>query len=272
MNKEEYLKQIEKFNIDNNAKELFKEQLNLFYEYNNSNYPKYNIGDSVKLSRNNLIHGSRAKINDLEIISKVGLIASEFYSDVNVQKKKPYVVEFWDIKESITLGDWIKKYTGVTIDYKNRNGEIFKSDICAFDNIKQSIKETKDFRDYIIYQNQEQRYLPNDYIDNNVDLAFIVGFDDDDKLIENDIFNTSFDKKILENILPIWFYKKYMENRTFDNYETGREKGIIFGIPISMIKGIMISRNRENDKEYINKISNLFPNCYICNIDGIVIK
>ena len=272
MNKDDYLKQIERFKINKDSKRFFKEQVNLFYEYNNSDFQQYKVGESVKLSMNSLIHGSRAKLNELEIISKVGLISSEFYSDINEQKKKPYVVELWDIKEDIYLGDWLKKYTGVTIDYKNRKGEIFKSDICSLNDIKKSISETKDFRDYIIYQNQEQRFLPNDYIDNDADLAFVIEYNNNDKLIENDIFNPSFDKKILKNILPKWFYEKYMKNRTFDNYETGREKAIIFGIPISMFKGIIVSRNKENDNEYLKTLKNLFPNCYICNLDGIIIK
>lgn len=272
MNKEEYLKQIEKFIINKAAKKLFAEQINLFYGYSNSNYPKYKVGDNIVLTKNNLIHGSRAKINDLEIISKLGLISSEFYSDINNQKKKPYVVELWDINEYISLRDWIKKYTGVTIDFKDREGKVFKSDICSIDDIKKSISETKNYRDYIIYQNQEQRFLPNDYIDNNVDIAFIIEFDNHDKLIENDIFNVNFDKKILKSILPKWFYKKYMDKRNFDNYETGREKAIIFGIPITMFKGIIVSRNKENDDKYLNVLINLFPNCYICNLDGKVIK
>ena len=47
---------------------------------------------------------------------------------------------------------------------------------------------------------------------------------------------------ILKDILPKWFYEKYMKTRKFDNYETGREKAILFGIPVSMIKGIIVSR------------------------------
>ena len=272
MNKEDYLKRISEFKISNNSKKMFAEQIDLFYSHSNLENKKYNIGDSIKLSKNSLIHGSRAKMIELEIISKVGLISSEFYSEVNAQKKKPYVVELWDVKEDIDLGKWLKKYTGVTIDFKNRNGEVFKSEICSFDDIKKSINETKDFRDYIIYQNQEQRFLPNDYIDNDVDLAFIIEFNDNDQLIKNDIFKESFDKKVLKNILPKWFYKKYMKNRKFDNYETGREKAILFGVPISMFKGIIVSRSKENDKEYLDKLNMLFPNCYICNLDGIIIK
>lgn len=42
-----------------------------------------------------------------------------------------------------------------------------------------------------------------------------------------------------------------MKNRCFDNYETGREKAILFGIPKSMIKGILISRKYGNNLYYI---------------------
>ena len=62
-----------------------------------------------------------------------------------------------------------------------------------------------------------------------------------------------------------------MKTRKFDPFETGREKAIIFGVPVSMIKGIMVSRELEKDKDSINKIRELFPKCYICNLDGKVI-
>ena len=52
---------------------------------------------------------------------------------------------------------------------------------------------------------------------------------------------------------------------------TDVEKAILFGIPVSMIKGIMISRKLEKDNNVIQRIRELFPKCYICNLDGIVI-
>ena len=128
-----------------------------------------------------------------------------------------------------------------------------------------------DYRDYIIYQNQEQRFLPNDY-NNNATMAFIFKENiQTEAYLKNDIFNINFDKKVLKQMLPKWFYKKYMITRNFDNYETGREKAILFGIPVSMIKGIIVSRKIEHDLTYTNKIKELFPTCYICNIDGKLI-
>lgn len=263
-----YLDNINKFKLKKKTKEILKQQIDIFYSYENKTNHKNISSDEVILTTNCLLHGSRANIETLEIISKEGLIASEFYQNVNTNKKKPYVVELWDIKEEISLSNWIKKYTGVTIDFKNREGNVYKSIIISFEEIKDSIKSEEGFRDYIIYQNQEQRFIPNDVIDNEATVAFIVEYNENDELVKNDIFNENFDQNILKDILPKWFYKKYMKNRNFDNYETGREKGILFGIPTSMIKGIMVSRKTEQDLTYINKIKELFPGCYICNIDG----
>ena len=36
------------------------------------------------------------------------------------------------------------------------------------------------------------------------------------KMKINDIFNINFDKKVLKQMLPKWFYKKYMITRNFD--------------------------------------------------------
>ena len=267
--KNKYLERVDTFNLNNDTKKLLKEQIELFYTYETTAYPTQK--NEVILSTNNLIHGSRANLETLEIISKTGLIASEFYGELNSNKKKPYVIELWDIKENIKLSDWIKKYAGVTIDFKNKDGNVYKSIISSFDDIKSNIQKENNFRDYIIYQNQEQRFIPNDIVENDTSVAFIIEYNENDQLIKNDIFNIEFSNTIIKDILPEWFYEKYLKNRTFDNYETGREKAIIFGIPITMIKGIIVSRKIEQDLNYLEKIKELFPWCYICDIDGEIL-
>lgn len=268
---QEYIEKVNKFNLNENSKKLISNQIKLFYDYNYSSINTYKVGDKVKLTKNNLIHGTRANLDELEMISKKGLIASEFYLESFTNKKKPYVVEFWKIDEHISLHDWINKYAGVTIEFYNREGNVFKNVICSIDDIKQELKKENDFRDYIIVQNQEQRFVPNDYINNESNLAFIIEYKDDDNLIKNDIFDNDFNQDILVDILPEWFYEKYMKNKTFDNHETGREKAIIFGIPRKMIKGIVISKKYENDIKYIEQIKLLFNDCYICDIKGNII-
>lgn len=267
--KNKYLERVDSFNLNANTKSILKEQIELFYTYKETE--KTISNPEITLTPNNLIHGSRANLETLEIISKTGLISSEFYEEINPNKKKPYVIELWDVKENIKLSDWIKKYAGVTIDFKDREGKIYKSIISSFDDIKNNIQKESDFRDYIIYQNQEQRFIPNDIVENAATVAFIIEYNNNDKLIKNDIFNQEFSNQIIKDILPEWFYEKYLKNRTFDNYETGREKAILFGIPATMIKGIIVSRKIEKDLNYLKKIKDLFPWCYICNIDGIII-
>lgn len=44
-------------------------------------------------------------------------------------------------------------------------------------------------------------------------VLFIVKYDENDELIKNDIFNDKFDKNILRDILPKWFYNKYMKTK-----------------------------------------------------------
>ena len=267
--KNKYLERVDSFNLNANTKSILKEQIELFYTYKETE--KTISNPEITLTPNNLIHGSRANLETLEIISKTGLISSEFYEEINPNKKKPYVIELWDVKENIKLSDWIKKYAGVTIDFKDREGKIYKSIISSFDDIKNNIQKESDFRDYIIYQNQEQRFIPNDIVENAAKVAFIIEYNNNDKLIKNDIFNQEFSNQIIKDILPEWFYEKYLKNRTFDNYETGREKAVLFGIPATMMKGIIVSRKIEKDLNYLKKIKDLFPWCYICNIDGIII-
>lgn len=254
--------------------ELFQEQIDNFYKLQTEykvEQEKHLVGDDILLDNNTLIHGTRISVNELNEIKENGLIAPEFFGKYNKNKKKPFVVEFWDIEENISLKDYINKYCGVTIEVKGNDDYILKQIITPISNIENEILELKNYRDYLIYQNQEQRFLPNKYL-NNATMAFIIRINDKNKdLFKNDIFSVQFDKKIIKQIVPKWFYKKYIENRTFDNYETGREKAVLYGIPSNLIEGILVNREIEKDSNKLKKIKEQFPSCYICNIDGKVI-
>ena len=45
----------------------------------------------------------------------------------------------------------------------------------------------------------------------------------------------------------------------------------MFGLPISLVEGVFVGRNIENNKESLNYIKSKLPDCYICNLDGKVI-
>lgn len=275
MNEEKSKRLIKKyFRFKKNTINLFKKQIDDFYKIKN-NYGsinnEFNINDNILLSNNVLIHGTRIDVDKLDEISEIGLIAPEFLGKYNKNKKKPFVVEFWKIEEEITLKEYINKYCGVTIEVKSNTGDILNKIITPLCNIEKEILSLKNYRDYVIYQNQEQRFLPNNY-NNNSTMAFIIRMNDkNETLLKNDIFSSDFNQKILKQIVPKWFYNKYMVNRNFDNYETGREKAIIYGVPACLIEGILVNREIENDQIQLAKIKKNFPKCYVCNIDGKVI-
>ena len=105
-----------------------------------------------------------------------------------------------------------------------------------------------------------------------IGLAFIINNDTDKKneILKNDIFSNGFNRTILEEILPQWYIEKYIDGE-FDIHETGREKGIIFGIPAGLIEGILVNNDIKEDNKSLSYIHEVFPNCYICDINGKVI-
>lgn len=270
-NIDEYITKLNSYNFSESTKEIFGEQIVSFYNHKTpTKLTKYNVGDEVMLTNLNLIHGSRADLKELTKISKTGLIASEFYTNNKIIKKKPFVIELWQVNENTNLKDWLEKYTGLTVEFYDKSGLIYKKVITSIDNLKNVIKKERNYRNYIIYQNQEQRFLPNELNNNECSVAFIVKYSDGDLLIKNDIFNIDFSKKISKEILPDWYFEKYIVSRDFDNNETGREKAILFGIPVSMFEGIVVSDKLKDNKDYL-KIFKLFPNCYICDRNGKVL-
>lgn len=253
------------------TKKLFFKQIDNYFEYNEINTKRYQEGEEVLLTTDSLIHGSRIEPEKVSIIKDNGLIASEFYSSDNIVKKKPYVVEFWNVEKEMSLKDFIDVRAGVTIEITDKDGESKHQILSSIDGISSNLKSIKDYRDYVIYQNQEQRFIPNEYYDNST-MAFIINNDTDKKnnILKNNIFSKEFDRTILEEILPEWYIEKYIDGQ-FDIHETGREKGIIFGIPSALIEGILVNNNIKKNSKLLNHIHDFFPNCYICDINGNVI-
>ena len=109
---------------------------------------------------------------------------------------------------------------------------------------------------------------------NKVNVAFIFNTESNEakEYIKNDVFNLDLNKKIVKTVLEKWFYKKfiYCEKRT--PLTTDRESAILFGMPSCFIEGILVSKEYENNNEIINKLKGEFPDCYIANLDGKVIR
>ncbi len=45
----------------------------------------------------------------------------------------------------------------------------------------------------------------------------------------------------------------------------------MFGLPSSLIEGVLVSKKLEKNKKSLEYIKKRLPDCYICNLDGKVI-
>ena len=116
---------------------------------------------------------------------------------------------------------------------------------------------------------REMRFLPNDVRQNeNIALIFNVSDKACDKLIENELQKSFMPQEIrLAGNLN-------ERNKTRALMEKGfgeRTAYILFGIPRNCIEGLFVGKKAEKNKKLLAKIKELFPDCYICNIDGKVI-
>ena len=82
-----------------------------------------------------------------------------------------------------------------------------------------------------------------------------------------------FDDNIVKDFVNPNYYEKFIKDRAKkDDFFTNRESAVLFGIPSSLIEGILVGRTYEKDQNVLNEIKRLLPNCYICNLDGKVIE
>ena len=93
--------------------------------------------------------------------------------------------------------------------------------------------------------------------------------------IKDEFFDIFKEYKLMENKesgnkRPCYFCFKDRKNK--DDFFTNRESAILFGIPSNLIEGILVGRKYENNNNILKEIKILLPNCYICNLDGKVIR
>lgn len=123
-------------------------------------------------------------------------------------------------------------------------------------------------------QTKEARFLPS-LVQDKVQVGIIFNSDNKEikPLIENDILSITMSDDIVRDFVNERYYIQFIKNRkNKDDFFTDRESAILFGIPSCFIEGILVGRKYEKDEKMLNRIKELLPNCYICNLDGVVIK
>ena len=178
-----------------------------------------------------------------------------------------------NIQKEILLKDYIINYSGATLKYFSRDG-LITTKLIPYKKIDEEIEKIKNenFWKWQCEQTKEIRFMPSLARD-NIQLGFIMNIENDygKSILENDIFNLSFDKEILQSFIQEYFIKDFIYAKR-DDFTTNRESAIIFGIPSCFIEGLLVGRKYEQNEKKLNLLKNLFSNCYICNLDGKVIK
>lgn len=280
MNKEEYIKYVNKyFKYKKKTKELLINQINNFYDFKDSfklDKHNYKIGDKVFLKKGTFMHGTYKNMDGLDIIASEGFTAGTFRSN-EFKQKYPYCVGFWNIQNDMYLADYINLYSGATIEFigngyrTERGDEIKRTKLISLSDIEREIK-SNDYSKWYVEQTKEARFLPNlqkDYIQ----IGFILNMESKEvnELIKGDIFRLDFDKEILKSFVVPKLYNNFI-NDVRDDFFTNRESAIIFGIPNNFIEGILVGREYEKNTEKLDYIKSKLPDCYICNLDGKVIR
>ena len=282
MNKKHYVEITKEKLANEKSKMIMINQIERFYNYK-KNYlnelNKYNTGDLVRLKKGTLLHGTYKNFEGLKKIVKNGLISSWFID--GRLSKYPSSVGVWNLKKDCLLKDYINFYSGGTIlyagVYENGNDtQMNKTDVIPYDKMNLILDEVMkvDCHMWTLEQTKEVRFMPS-LVQNRVQVGII--FNGESKEIKNmllgDILSGNIsDEDVREFVNPDYYENFIRERKNKNDFFTDRESAVLFGIPSNFIEGILVGRKYETDSTMLNKIKELVPNSYICNLDGIVIK
>lgn len=244
----------------------------------NINLKKYKVGDEVFLEKGTLLYGTYKNLDGLKEIVNNGLISSWFID--GRLSKYPSSVGVWNLKYDYKLSEYINFYSGGTIFYAGifENGVDTKKNktaIIPYDEMKNIIDITTKVNCHMwtLEQTKEARFMPS-LVQENVQIGIIFNGQSSEirKLLKGDILSDCInDEDVKEFVNPNYYEKFIKDRKNKDDFFTDRESAILFGLPSNLIEGILVGRKYEKDKKILEEIKLLLPDCYICNLDGIVI-
>lgn len=274
MRKDELIKSIDKM-YPRNSKKIIKNQIELFNNLKDLKIKKksYKIGDEVILKKGTLLHGTYKNIEGLKEIAKNGLVSSDFIE--GRRSKYPSCVGVWNLKKTIHLKDYINFYSGGTVSIMNNDGSKRKTKVIPYDemnNIMNNFTKDKNCFRWYMEQTKEARFLPS-LSQDEVQIGIIFANNKYIKeLLKKDILNNMTDKEVKPFVNPKYYDIFIIDRKNKDDFFTDRESAILYGIPSNFIEGIIVGRKYEKNIKILNEIKKILPDCYICNLDGIVVK
>lgn len=265
MKREDYESYV-KAKFKGETKDLMLCQINNFYEVANQSFKnvKYKLGEDVVLNKDNLMTGFKFDLDYLTLIAKDGKICGD-YAGIETKHGIKWAVSTWKFSKKIKLKDYVTTYSGMTVVYN----EVYELvPYGKLDDFVEKMCKTEHFL-WEAESTREMRFLPNDIRQNgNIALIFNVGHNTCKELIKNELQKEFIPEEIRLKPNP------NERNKTRALMEKGfvdRCAYILFGIPRNCIEGLFVNRQIENNKKLLTIIKSLFPDCYICNLDGKVI-
>lgn len=226
------------------------------------------------------MHGTYKNISGLEEIVEKGLMSNLF---INGRVSK-YIgsVGVWNLRKACYLKEYIDFYSDGTFMvcglYKDGiNTGKNSIMVIPYDKMNDmlSIISRVECHMWIVEQTKEARFMPS-FVQDRVQIGIIFNGNNTyiKALLNGDILNPNIinDEDVKEFINPEYYNKFVRDRKNKDAFFTDRESAILFGIPGSFIEGILVRRNYEKDEAILERVKELLPNAYICNLDGIIIR
>ena len=276
MNKEKYI-EYAKNTFQGKALELVLNNIELFYKNEKIKKKKYHVGEEVKLKKGTYTHGIPGLLDNFDWIVENGFISNDF-TEENIHNKIRHSIGMWVIQKDCLLQDYIKEYSGFTITYTIGRGpgskEVTKLiPYHKFDEETEKINNDENIWMYWGDQTKEIRFMPS-LVSNKRQIAFILNMESDyaKEMIKKDVWNIELVEEELKDFLDYRYYENFLKERVNRTAQTtDRESAIMFGLPATLIEGVLVGRKLEQDKDSLKHIKEKLPDCYICNIDGKII-
>ena len=277
MNKQNYIEYAKK-TFQGKALELVLNNIELFYKNEKIEKNKYQVGEEVKLKKGTYMHGIPGLLDNFDWIVENGFISNDF-TEENIHNKIRHSIGMWVIQKDCLLQEYIKNYSGFTITYTIGRGpgskEVTKLiPYHKFDEETEKINNDENIWMYWGNQTKEIRFMPS-LVSNKRQIAFILNMESDyaKEMIKKDVWNIELVEKELKEFLDYRYYENFLKERVNRTAQTtDRESAIMFGLPATLIEGVLVGRKLEQDKDSLKHIKEKLPDCYICNIDGKIIS
>lgn len=227
---------------------------------------KYDIGDDAVLSKNHLLHGIGKHTDIINIFAERGIVSQDYFKDSS-DHAFCYESAFWSANQDISLNEFIKNYSGMVAKYNDNYEQVHYGKLDEF------VEKMKNVDHWLwtAESSMEIRFMPS--LARNINqIGFIINAENDiaKKMRKNSVFKDIFNQEYSFEFVSEKAKEKFLKDGfTADFFQ--RADYLIFGLTKNCIEGILVGRNIESSAEHLQQLKQLFPNCYICNLDGIVI-